>query len=170
MRIRSRAPTSDLCENARSEVKALILQMAEANVAWGAPRIHGELLKLGIDIGERSVSRFMPPRPRKPPSQGWRTFLDNHLGSMASIDFLTVPTATFRVLFVFLVLSHDRRRVVHWSVTSHPRRSMGSGAPVRPRWPRRCRIACRYNRFCWPRTFLAHRSLRRCHLRQGTSK
>jgi transposase InsO family protein len=101
-------------------MKALIQQMAEANVGWGAPRIHGELLKLGIDIGERSVSRFMPAKPRKPPSQTWRTFLDNHLGSMASIDFLTVPTATFHVLYVFLVLSHDRRRVVHWNVTSHP--------------------------------------------------
>ncbi|HEX7499636.1 MAG TPA: hypothetical protein VF524_04945, partial [Polyangia bacterium] len=64
-----------------AEVKALIRRMAEANVGWGAPRIHDELLKLGIDIGERSVSRFMPPRPRKPPSQTWRTFLDNHLGS-----------------------------------------------------------------------------------------
>ena len=102
------------------EVKQLIRQMAEANVGWGAPRIHGELLKLGIVVSERSVSRFLPPKPRKPPSQTWRTFLDNHLGSMASIDFLTVPTATFHVLYVFLVLSHDRRRVVHWNVTSHP--------------------------------------------------
>jgi transposase InsO family protein len=102
------------------EVKALIRQMAEANVGWGAPRIHGELLKLGIDIGERSVSRFMPPRPRKPPSQTWRTFLDNHVGSLASIDFFTVPTATFRVLYVFFVLAHDRRRVLHFNVTDHP--------------------------------------------------
>jgi hypothetical protein len=94
--------------------------MAEANVGWGAPRIHGELLKLGIDISERSVSRFLPPKPRKAPSQTWRTFLDNHLGSMASIDFLAVPTATFRGLYVFLVLSHDRIHVVHWNVTSHP--------------------------------------------------
>jgi transposase InsO family protein len=114
---RSRDPAeSDIS----AEVKALIRQMAEANVGWGAPRIHGELLKLGIDISERSVSRFLPPKPRKPPSQTWRTFLDNHLGAMTSIDFLTVPTATFRVLYVFLVLSHDRRRVVHWNVTSHP--------------------------------------------------
>jgi putative transposase len=94
--------------------------MAEANVGWGAPRIHGELLKLGIDIGERSVSRFMPPKPRKPPSQTWRTFLDNHVGSLASIDFFTVPTATFRVLYVFFVLAHDRRRVLHFNVTEHP--------------------------------------------------
>ena len=103
-----------------TEVKALIRQMAETNVGWGAPRIHGELLKLGIDVGERSVSRFMPPRPRKPPSQTWRTFLDNHVGSLASIDFLTVPTATFRVLYVLFVLSQDRRRALHFNITEFP--------------------------------------------------
>ena len=102
------------------ETKALIRQMAIANPFWGAPRIHGELLKLGIDVGERSVSRFMPPKSRKPPSQTWRTFLDNHIGSLASIDFFAVPTATFRVLYVFLVLSHDRRRILHWNLTSNP--------------------------------------------------
>lgn len=106
--------------SAGAEVKALILQMAETNVGWGAPRIHGELLKLGIDIGERSVSRFMPPRPRNPPSQTWRSFLENHVGALASIDFLTVPTATFRVIYVFFVLAHDRRRVLHFNVTEHP--------------------------------------------------
>jgi hypothetical protein len=114
---RSRTPAQN---DVSPDVKALIQQMAKANVTWGAPRIHGELLKLGIDMSERSVSRFMPPKPRNPPSETWRTFLDNHLGSMASIDFLTVPTVTFHVLYVFLVLSHDRRRVVHWNVTSHP--------------------------------------------------
>src|SRR5450755_1473026 len=102
------------------ETKRLIRQMADANVGWGAPRIHGELLKLGIDIGERSVSRFMPPKPRTPHSQTWRTFLDNHVGSLASIDFFTVPTATFRVLYVFFVLAHDRRRLLHFNVTEHP--------------------------------------------------
>ena len=102
------------------QTKALIRQMAKANPSWGAPRIHGELLKLGIDIGERSVSRFMPPKSRKPPSQTWRTFLDNHIGSLDSIDFFTVPTATFRVLYVFLVLAHNRRRVLHWNVTDGP--------------------------------------------------
>jgi putative transposase len=102
------------------EVRQLIRQMAGANVGWGAPRIHGELLKLGIDIGERSVSRFMPVKPRKPPSQTWRAFLDNHVGSLASIDFFTVPTATFRVLYVFFVLAHDRRRVLHFNVTEFP--------------------------------------------------
>jgi putative transposase len=114
---RSRSPAES---DTSADVKALIRQMAEANVGWGAPRIHGELLKLGFVISERSVSRFMPKRPAKPPSQTWRTFLDNHLGALASIDFFTVPTATFRVLFVFLVLVHERRRVVHFNVTEHP--------------------------------------------------
>ena len=81
------------------EVRTLIKQMTQANPLWGAPRIHGELLKLGIDISERTVSRLMP-KNRKPPSQTWRTFLDNHIREMVSIDFLTVPTATFRVLYV----------------------------------------------------------------------
>ena len=94
--------------------------MAQANPLWGAPRIHGELLKLGIGISEREVSRLMPRPPRRPPSQTWRTFLTNHLGSLASIDFFTVPTATFRVLYVFVVLAHDRRRVLHFNVTEYP--------------------------------------------------
>jgi len=114
---RSRGP-ADGCVS--PTVKQLIRQMAKANPLWGAPRVHGELLKLGIDISERSVSRFMPPKPRKPPSQTWRTFLDNHIGSLASIDFFTVPTATFRVLYVFFVLAHDRRRILHFNVTEHP--------------------------------------------------
>jgi len=114
---RTRTPAKD---DVSPEVKQLIRRMAEANVGWGAPRIHGELLKLGIVISERSVSRFMPKRKRKPPSQTWRTFLDNHLGALASIDFFAVPTATFRVLLVFLVLRHDRRRVVHFNITEFP--------------------------------------------------
>jgi hypothetical protein len=100
-------------------VKALIKQMAQANPLWGAPRIHGELLKLGINISERTVSRLMP-KNRKPPSQTWRTFLDNHFRELVSIDFMTVPTATFRVLYVFIVLAHDRRRILHFNVTEHP--------------------------------------------------
>jgi transposase InsO family protein len=102
-----------------AEVRTLIKQMSQANPLWGARRIHGELLKLGIDISERTVSRLMP-KNRKPPSQTWRTFLDNHIREMVSIDFLTVPTATFRVLYVLVVLAHDRRRVVHFNVTKHP--------------------------------------------------
>lgn len=100
-------------------IKALINQMVQANPLWGAPRIHGELLKLGIEVSERTVSRLMP-KNRKPPSQTWRTFLDNHLQDLVSIDFMTVPTVAFRVLYVLVVLSHDRRRVLHFNVTEHP--------------------------------------------------
>ena len=101
------------------EIRDLIRKMAESNPLWGAPRLHGELLKLGIDISERTVSRWMP-RKTKPPSQNWRAFLDNHVGELVSIDFLTVPTVTFRALFVLIVLAHDRRRMVHFNVTEHP--------------------------------------------------
>ncbi len=93
--------------------------MVNSNPLWGAPRVHGELLKLGIDISERTVSRLMSRR-NKPPSQNWRAFLDNHVDELVSIDFFTVPTATFRVLFVLIVLAHDRRRIVHFNVTEHP--------------------------------------------------
>ncbi|HEX8891947.1 MAG TPA: integrase core domain-containing protein [Terriglobales bacterium] len=101
------------------EIRKLIRQMSRDNQLWGAPRIHGELLKLGIDIGETSVSKYMVRR-RNPPSQTWRTFLENHLKSTVSIDFFTVPTLRFQVLYVFLVLAHDRRRIVHFNVTAHP--------------------------------------------------
>lgn len=93
--------------------------MCGENPTWGAPRIHGELLKLGIDISETSVSKYMV-RGRKPPSQAWRTFLENHAAQLASLDFFTVPTIRFQVLYVFLVLAHDRRRIrvlpMGWSV------------------------------------------------------
>jgi transposase InsO family protein len=104
---------------ASHEVLDLIRRMCRENPSWGAPRIHGELLKLGIDIGETSVSKYMVRR-RKPPSQTWRTFLENHLQQLVSIDFFTVPTIRFEVLYVFLVLAHDRRRIVHYNVTAHP--------------------------------------------------
>jgi putative transposase len=99
-----------------TEIAALVRKMAAANPLWGAPRIHGELLKLGIDV---AVSRLMPKR-RPEPSQTWRTFLDNHVRDLVSIDFFTVPTARLRVLFVLLVLAHHRRRVVHFNITEHP--------------------------------------------------
>lgn len=102
-----------------AEVRALIKQMAEANSTWGAPRIHGELLKLGIEISQSTVGRLMP-KHRKPPSQTWRTFLDNHVKDIASMDFFVVPTVTFRVLYVFVVLAHDRRRILQFNVTEHP--------------------------------------------------
>jgi putative transposase len=101
------------------QVRDLIRKMCRENRCWGAPRIHGELLKLGIDIGETSVSKYLV-RCRKPPSQTWRTFLENHAQQLVSIDFFTVPTIRFQVLYVFLVLAHDRRRILHFNVTAHP--------------------------------------------------
>jgi hypothetical protein len=88
------------------EVRELIRRLCLDHPLWGAPRIHGELLKLGIDVGETSVGKFMVRR-RKPPSQTWRTFLENHVTSLASVDFVTVPTIRFQVLYVFLVLAHS---------------------------------------------------------------
>jgi putative transposase len=102
-----------------AEIAALVRTMASANPLWGAPRIHGELLKLGFEISERTVSRLMPRR-RPEASQTWRTFLTNHVRDLVSIDFFTVPTVHFRVLFVLVVFAHHRRRVVHFSVTEHP--------------------------------------------------
>jgi len=102
-----------------AEVQALVRRMAAANPLWGAPRIHAELLKLGLYLSERTVSRLMPTR-RTPPSQTWRTFLTNHVRDLVSFDFFTVPTAGLRVLFVLVVLAHHRRRVVHFNVTEHP--------------------------------------------------
>ena len=93
--------------------------MALANPLWGAPRIHGELLKLGFVVSERTISRLMPRR-QTPPSPTWRTFLKNHLGSPVAIDFFAVPTFTWRILFVFMGLAHDRRRILHVNVTPHP--------------------------------------------------
>jgi hypothetical protein len=93
--------------------------MATANRLWGAPRIHGELRMLGIDVSERTISRLLEPHTR-PSAQTWKTFLTNHLASAASMDFFTVPTLTGRVLFVVIVLSHVRRRIVHFNITEHP--------------------------------------------------
>ena len=101
------------------EVRELIRMLSRENPLWGAPHIHGELLKLGINIGETSVSKYMVRR-RKPPSPTWRTFLDNHLKTLVSVDFFVVPTIRFQILYVFLVLAHERRRIVHFAVTAHP--------------------------------------------------
>jgi putative transposase len=102
-----------------AEIITLVRTMAAANPVWGAPRIHGALLKLGIEVAERTVSRLIPRRST-PPSQTWRTFLANHVQDLVSIDFFTVPTARLRVLFVLVVLAHHRRRVLHFNVTAHP--------------------------------------------------
>jgi putative transposase len=95
------------------------MKIAAANPLWGAPRIHGELGKLGVEVSERTLSRLVR-RPRRPPSQTWRTFLTNHVAALASTDFFTVRTVTGGVLFVFVVLLHHRRRIVHFNVTKHP--------------------------------------------------
>ena len=101
------------------EVRELIRQMSVANPLWGAPRIHGELLKLGIEVSQATVGKYMA-RQRKPPSQTWRAFLSNHVQQLVSTDFFVVPTVTFRLLYVFIVLAHDRRRLLHFNVTAHP--------------------------------------------------
>jgi putative transposase len=100
-------------------IRDLIRTMSRENPFWGAPRIHGELLKLGINVGETSVNKYRV-RHRKPPPQTWKTFLENHVQSMVSIDFFTVPTVRFQILYVFLVLAHERRRILHFAVTAHP--------------------------------------------------
>jgi hypothetical protein len=93
--------------------------MSEMNPLWGAPRIHGELLKLGIDVSQATVAKYMP-RHRRPPSQTWRTFLANHVDQIVTADFFIVPTVTYRLLFVLVILAHQRRHVTHVAVTAHP--------------------------------------------------
>jgi putative transposase len=109
-----------------TEIRDLIRRMSRANPLWGAPRIHGELLKLGIKISQATVGRWMPWRP-KAPSPNWRTFLHNHLPDVAAIDMFVVATATFQLLYTLIVLSLDRRRVVHFEVTPNPTQDWLSG-------------------------------------------
>ncbi|HTF32425.1 MAG TPA: hypothetical protein VK714_01855 [Myxococcota bacterium] len=113
---RSRHPGRPAIE---AELRDLILEMHRANPTWGAPRIHGELLKLGFTLAQSTVSKYLP-RHRRPPSQCWRTFFRNHLRQAIAIDFAVVPIATFRLLYVFVVLSLERRRLLHVHVTAHP--------------------------------------------------
>jgi len=101
------------------ELRDLIRRMSRENSTWVAPRIQSEIALLGHSVAERTVAKYIV-RSRKPPSQTWRTFLENHLDDLASIDFFTLPTATFRVLYCFVVLRHDRRRVLHFNVTANP--------------------------------------------------
>jgi putative transposase len=101
-----RAPRSDSADELRQS-------------PLGAPRIHGESLKLGLTVSQATVSKYML-RPRRPPSQAWRMFLKNHAKDLIALDFFTVPTATFRILFVLVMLTHSRSRVVHFNVTEHP--------------------------------------------------
>ncbi len=90
-----------------------------ANPSWGSPRIQSELRKLGIDVAKSTVEKYRV-RPRKPPSPTWRAFLANHTKELVSLDFFTVSTVRFHVLFVLIILAHDRRRVVHFRITEHP--------------------------------------------------
>ena len=103
------------------ELRKLLFRMAAENPTWGAPRIHGELKMLGIDISERTVLRWMRKVPRSPePAKRWATFLRNHREAIAAMDFFTVPTLTFGVLYCYFVIEHDRRRILHCNVTRHP--------------------------------------------------
>jgi transposase InsO family protein len=102
------------------ELRDLIRQMSMANPLWGAPRIHGELLMLGIEIAQSTVAKYMVPRSRRPPSQSWKTFLRNHAAGIAAIDLFVVPTAFFKLLYGLVILRHDRRRLVGFGVTAHP--------------------------------------------------
>jgi hypothetical protein len=101
--------------------------MSTANPPWGAARIHGELLKLGIQISQATVGKYMV-RQRKPPSQTWRTFFENHVKQLVSTDFLVVSTVSCRLLFVFIVLGHHRRHAIHFNVTAHPTGGMDGAA------------------------------------------
>jgi hypothetical protein len=101
------------------EIRQLIRDMSIANPLWGAPRIHGELLKLGIDAGQTTVAKYMAKR-RRPPSQGWRTFLRSHADGIASMDLFVVPTVSFRLLYGLLILQHGRRQILWLGVTAHP--------------------------------------------------
>ena len=102
-----------------AEIRKLIREMSIANPLWGAPRIHGELLKLGIDVGQTSVAKYMV-RTRRPPSQGWKTFLRNHADGIAAMDLFVVPTVSFRLLYGLLIMGHGRRQILWLGVTAHP--------------------------------------------------
>ena len=101
------------------EIRNLIRQMSSANPLWGAPRIHGELLKLGIEVSQATVAKYMVRR-RGTPSQNWRTFLRNHAEGIAAIDMFVVASASFRLLYVMIILAHDRRKIMRTAVTEHP--------------------------------------------------
>jgi hypothetical protein len=96
-------------------------RMATENPAWGAPRIHGEIQKLGFVISERTVARYLPQMRRRGNSRKqWLTFVQNHREVIVALDFFTIPTATFRLLYCFFVIEHGRRRILHFNVTRHP--------------------------------------------------
>src|SRR5215813_10517232 len=119
-----------------ADIRQLIREMSLANPLWGAPRIHGELHKLGIDVGQTTVAKYMGKR-RQPPSQGWKTFLRNHADAIASMDMFVVPTVSFRLLYGLLILRHARRELLWLNVSPHPNAEWtihvydtATGAPV----------------------------------------
>src|SRR5215475_2455831 len=123
-----RKPTS-------KEIRALVFRMATENPTWGAPRIHGELLMLGFDISETTVSRWLRQASRTPdPAQRWLTFLRNHREAIAAMDFFTVPTLTFGVLYCFFIIGHDRRKILHCHITRHPT-ALWIVQQMREAWP-----------------------------------
>jgi len=104
------------------EVRGLIFRMVAENPTWGAPRIHGELRMLGFDVSERTISRWIKRAPRDPePAKRWLAFLRNHREAIVAMDFFTVPTITFGVLYSLFIIAHDRRRILHFNLTRHPR-------------------------------------------------
>jgi hypothetical protein len=102
------------------KIRDLIRQMSMANPLWVAPRLHGELHMLGIDVAQSAVAKYMVPRSRRPPAQSWKTFLRNHAAGIASIDLFVVPTAFFKLLYVLVILGHERRRLIGFGVTARP--------------------------------------------------
>ena len=101
------------------EIREMVRKMGLVNPLWGAPRIHGELLKLGIEVSQATVGRYLPWRP-KVPSPTWRSFLHNHMHDTAAVDMFVVVTARFRILYALLVLGHERREIIHFDVTQNP--------------------------------------------------
>src|SRR3979490_3472318 len=127
-RRRSAATASGSGSSVRGEIRRLIREMSLANRLWGAPRIHGELLKLGIEVAQSTVAKYMAKSGRGS-SQTWKTFVDNHAAGIGAMDFLVVPTIGFRLLFVLVILRHERRRLISLSVTAHPTDG-GLGTPI----------------------------------------
>jgi len=118
------------------EIRDLIRKMSRSNLSWGSPRVRSELQKLGIDVAKATVEKYRV-RPRKPPSPAWRAFPANHAKELVSLDFFTVSTVRFNVLFVLIILAHDRRRVVHFHCTEHPtaRWAANRGSRATSSWP-----------------------------------
>jgi putative transposase len=162
---RHRSPSGRRCVG--KELRELIFRMAAENRTWGAPRIHGELKMLGFDISERTVLRWMRRAPRDlEPAKRWVAFPSNHREAIAAMDFFTVPTLTFGVLYGFFVIAHDRRRILHFGVTKHPSSSWVSqqlreafpyDSAAKYSYSKLCPQNCRGDRessaFCMPMSF-----------------